>query len=266
MVTSCRPPKPTPEKAKHCSPPRIARPQLPASGNNTDLDMEALAKRLAAVGDPADQTVYAYVITTVHLADGRFVQHGSAPNFDGGLITLCSCKHSMRATLTVEQWKRGIWVAGFTSWSKEFKKEQSLIYLMRVEEAYESQADLVFALRGSGRADIVDAKSSTSNHLGDLMVPRSNKLAGDDRFKPESYMTPMVGHAHRITAADVGWKDDIDYVGRGHLQAAMLAGDPQFSFNWTRQTIRRRVPSATRPYRVWSLMEFLDGLAPVSLA
>jgi len=45
-----------------------------------------------------DGLVYGYVLTTVKGdGSGGFVQTGSAPNFQGGLITLCTCKHWMRA-------------------------------------------------------------------------------------------------------------------------------------------------------------------------
>ncbi|OCS45069.1 hypothetical protein BEK67_23340 [Ralstonia pickettii] len=53
----------------------------------------------------------------------------------------------MRASLTPEQWMKGIRVAALTSWGNISSKQQSLVYLMRVGEAYASQAELVYALR-----------------------------------------------------------------------------------------------------------------------
>ena len=227
-----------------------------------DLSIEELRERIAQVGAP-DEDVYAYVVRSVRPANGEFVQTGSAPNFQGGLITLCTCKHRMRATLSPEQWRQGVWVAGLTSWDKAFGKQQSLVYLMRVGEAYASQAELVQALRQSGRSEVVDAKDSTRHRLGDLMIPASDVLAGSDRFQPTAYTPPMVGHSHRRTAADRGWEDDVNYVGAGGEQSAMLAGDLNFSFMWTCPIVRRRRPGHTRPYRKWTLTSILDDLEAV---
>jgi hypothetical protein len=54
-----------------------------------------LARRLS-VGDLVHElsaergTVYTYVVATVKCSGGRYVQTGSAPNFQCGLITLCN--------------------------------------------------------------------------------------------------------------------------------------------------------------------------------
>lgn len=227
-----------------------------------DLSIEELRGRIAQVGAP-DELVYAYVVRSVRPANGEYVQTGSAPNFQGGLITLCTCKHGMRATLSPEQWQQGIWVAGLTSWDKAFGKQQSLVYLMRVGEAYASQAELVQALHRSGRSAVVEAKDSTQHRLGDLMIPATDAVAGTDRYVPAAYVPPMVGHSHRRRAEDRGWEDDVNYVGAGGGQSAMLAGDRNFSFVWTRPVVRRRRPGHTRPYRKWTLTTILDDLEAV---
>lgn len=219
----------------------------------TDLSIEELRRRISQVG-ASDEDVYAYVVRSVRPANGEYVQTGSAPNFQGGLITLCTCKHSMRATLTPEQWQQGVWVAGLTSWDQAFGKQQALVYLMRVGEAYASQAELVQALRQSGRSEVTDAKDSTQHRLGDLMIPVSDGATGNDRYLPAAYFPPMVGHSHRRTAEDAGWEDDVNYVGDGGRQSVTLAGDRNFSFVWTRPLVHRRRPGPTRPYRKWTLI------------
>src|SRR5438876_941385 len=40
--------------------------------------------------------VYCYVVDSIEDADRRYLQTGCSPNWQGGLITLCSCKHGMR--------------------------------------------------------------------------------------------------------------------------------------------------------------------------
>lgn len=228
----------------------------------TNLSIEELRTRIAQVG-ASDEDVYAYVVRSVRPANGEYVQTGSAPNFHGGLITLCTCKHSMRATLTSEQWQRGVWVAGLTSWDKAFGKQQSLVYLMRVGEAYASQAELVEALRQSGRSAVVDAKDSTQHRLGDLMIPASTDVTGNNRYSPAAYLPPIVGHSHRSSAEDTRWEYDVNYVGAGGGRAVMLAGDLNFSFVWTKPLVRRRRPGPTRPHRKWTLTSILDDLEAV---
>jgi hypothetical protein len=70
--------------------------------------------RLAQMIQDGSGPVYAYVMSSVVLDGGNLLQRGTGPNFQGGYITLCTCKHRMRTTLPADQWP-GIWVAGFTS-------------------------------------------------------------------------------------------------------------------------------------------------------
>lgn len=53
----------------------------------------------------SEQNVYCYIINTIKNRRGRFVQVGSAPNFQGDLITLCTCKAWMRTYKDVSSWK-----------------------------------------------------------------------------------------------------------------------------------------------------------------
>lgn len=225
--------------------------------SNTDLDLKALSHRLASTGNLDNQRVFGYVVASIHLRNGRLEQEGSGPNFKGGLVTLCTCKQSMRS----EQPLRGSWIVGMTSWTKEFGKQQALVYLMLVKEAYPSQFHLVRELQRSGRQSVVDAKNSTIHLLGDLMMPVRRHLAEADRLSVEAYLRPILGHTHRRTVQDTNWHDDIHYVnGKANRPASMLVGDPNFTFTWTRRLIRHRCPSAVRPYRKWSLSWLLENI------
>jgi hypothetical protein len=77
-------------------------------------------------------TVYCYVITTVKNRGGQLVQNGSAPNFQGGMITLCTCKHPMRSFLEPDEWK-GTWIAGFTTVTAG-QGGNALVYLMEISQ------------------------------------------------------------------------------------------------------------------------------------
>src|SRR5713101_4344306 len=94
--------------------PDVKQP-FPISGRlakNLDLSLAALKKRLRAETDEA----HSYVVKSVKWDQPTklFRQRGCAPNFQGGYITLCTCKHQMRATQDGDDWK-DTWVAGFAS-------------------------------------------------------------------------------------------------------------------------------------------------------
>ena len=94
--------------------------------------------------DSRDTLVYSYVIATVDRVDDAFVQYGSGPNWQGGKVTLCTCKHSMRAFHEPAEWK-GVWIAGFCGLAAG-QGRNALVYLMKVGQAYESHSELWHAL------------------------------------------------------------------------------------------------------------------------
>ena len=79
--------------------------------------------------------VYAYILTSVKVRQGQFVQDGSGPNFQGGYISLCTCKHKDRASAPPrdcrgianpdDPWE-GVWVAGLCS-LKEARTARSVL-------------------------------------------------------------------------------------------------------------------------------------------
>jgi len=231
---------------------------ITSSAHNLTLD--DLAARLRGLGPLEEQQGYCYVIRTVRLQNGTLVQTASAPNFDGGYITLCTCKHSMRATMPVEAWEAGVWVAGMNRWDIESRKRQGLVYMMRIGEAYNSHFELVRSFNQSGRAITVELKTSTTNPRGDVMLPRSNSLAPNTYRLSSSYQIPMLGHAHRKDVNDSGWTDDITYESDDGVPAALLVGDPAYSFTWSKQLIRNKRPGSLRPYRRWDLGMLLSNL------
>jgi hypothetical protein len=94
---------------------------------------------LAQMIEDESDAVYAYVMSTVVLDGNRLRQSGTGPSFQGGHITLCTCKHRMRTSLPCEDWPNK-WIAGFTS--LDCGRRHWLFYLAKVKEAYESQSEL----------------------------------------------------------------------------------------------------------------------------
>jgi hypothetical protein len=193
-------------------------PQRGALTNS--LDLTAAEVQQAVAGTCA--TVYCYIIATVEQRDGRFIQHGTAPNFQGGVISLCTCKHLMRTFKETRDWE-DTWIAGFTGRAPG-RERNALVYLMRVAHAFDSHA----AVWSSNEIPlrVKQAKAAHLHPLGDLFRPK--EVPGNP-FRPRNYMPPHRAHDHRSHS---GWHGDIDYVGSGGRRAALLFGGSTNSFLW----------------------------------
>lgn len=172
---------------------------------------------------------YSYVLTSVHVQrhDGSLRQYGSAPNFQGGRITLCTCKHRMRTYHDASAWKR-YWIAGFSG-KNETTRGNALFYLMKVGEASDSHFRLWQILSPEER----DAKAASRSRLGDVFEPRVEDVASGifDEFDPNAYKRPVGGHVHEHC-----WEGDVmKYRGTG--PAILLVGDPERSFLWSRPRV-----------------------------
>lgn len=203
------------------------------------------------IGKFRKDTVYAYILTTVECRNGHLRQFGSAPNFQGSLITLCSCKHLMRTFRDAESWE-GVWIAGYTS--KDLGNK--LFYLMRVSEGFESHRDLWLS-------DSISEKTKTKKaaHLsrfGDIYQPKSD--ATDD-YSPIDYVRPRRSHVHRDP--DI-WRGDIDYYSDNQgRRPALLVGDPKYSFLWDEPVVsypRRlnQLYQATKKTNLSDLFPFIE--------
>lgn len=118
-----------------CHTPRVIQTvqSFPESGllaDNSNLGLGNLADRIRKVRGGA----YSYVVSTVNLNPNNlgFEQHGSAPNFQGNVLTLCTCKHQMRSRLSADQWHGDVWLVGFTS-RTIYAGRHWLFYLAKVE-------------------------------------------------------------------------------------------------------------------------------------
>jgi hypothetical protein len=176
--------------------------------------------------------VYVYVITTVVNENGQFVQTGSAPNFQGDCITLCTCKHKDRAYPPKQNchgpdlnqpWK-GIWIAGICG--PAAFRPRGLFYLMLVEEVFDSHADIWQALKKPA------LKSATRNVFGDIYEPKPN-LA--NKWVSADYRQSATGHVHSDQSSRL---KDIEKVYRPDRHPKLLFGDVKQSYVWSSPLIR----------------------------
>ena len=179
---------------------------------------------------------FCYVETSIKYGSDGFAQEGSGPNFQGGSVTLCTCKHSMRSSRDVEEWP-GAWIAGFASVSlNPVEHMNQLAYLMKVVEAYPSQSHLWRALSPAVR----EAKAADRDRLGDLYRPKDSL---NDPFDPQCYEPPLPDHSHCYE-----WQHDIDSIDYGR-RPALLVGDQKLSFLWSQPLIASSTSSAERLYQ-----------------
>src|SRR5713101_3442970 len=125
--------------------------------DNLDLRKPDLEER---VGEHAGK-VRSYKMISVYRDErGQFEQYGSGPNFQSGSLTLCTCRHEIRAEKTdPTEWLEDWWLAGFTS--PRLCGRTWLFYLAQVELVYPTAASLWESLSDN----LQQAKSTRYNRL-----------------------------------------------------------------------------------------------------
>jgi len=232
-------------------------PQQGQLAETLNLTLGTLRSRLAGI-EFQKATVYCYVITTIKFDVGGFLQRGSAPNFQGDLITLCTCKHFMRTFWDAPGWQ-GKWIAGFTG-VRAGTGRNDLVYMMRVAHAFESHRDLWLseALTSAAR----DAKVADRDEFGDVYQPTPGR---GDPFDPVSYREPVQGHVHAKldSLSRPMWHKDVNDVGCAGRRPALLVGQIGLSFLWSKPMLLH--PSALhrgqKKSRLGTLLKQMQDLA-----
>jgi hypothetical protein len=200
-------------------------PQTGRLAKNLNLSLDGLCQKIG--GTPA--IVYSYIVKTVKNHEDHFIQKGSAPNFQGDLITLCTCKHRMRTSLhDMLEWKDK-WIAGFTG-VEAGNGSNALVYLMKVSYTFES-----YYVLWNSKEISMETKKAKAAHLhkcGDIYEPKDAPV---DPFDCQSYEPPCEKHSHY---KDYKWHNDIDYEkGYKGRKPVLLAGDTDYSFLWIKPKI-----------------------------
>ncbi len=189
--------------------------------SNMNLDFSSLKNKICC--DQAE--IYSYVVTTIKNQNGQFFQTGSAPNFQGDLVSLCTCKHFMRTFMDNKDWM-GKWVAGFSGVAAGNGKNM-LVFLMKVGYAYDSHQ--IFWFSGDIPDETKQAKLARFSKFGDIYQP-VDKIS--DRFAIQNYFHPVENHVHTNC-----WHKDIEYDGCKGRKPALLFGDIDYSFLWDKPMI-----------------------------
>ena len=225
-------------------------PQKGRLAKNMDFP---LTKLRAKIGSEHAE-VYCYVVETVKCRNCSVRQKGSAPNFQGGLITLCTCKHLMRTSLDPDKWK-GKWIAGFSG-VEAGKGCNALFYLMKIQHALKSHQRLWFCEDIPEETKV--AKSAHRNRFGDVYEPKNKKSQASNEFAIRTYLCLHPDHSHNNCCA---MHKDTDYKGYKDRRPALLVGDPKHSFLWQQPTIfcKFQLPRNSKKLKISKLIEHLRG-------
>jgi hypothetical protein len=233
--------KPAPQQSR-CSPPGsqadLPGQPFPTRGplvrNLGNPLSEMLAKIPAAL---QQRPAFVYVVDSVNVFPDEFVQTGCAPNYQGGLMSLCTCMHLHRSSPPpkgrrgpnpTDPWG-GIWVAGLGSTSGE--RPRALFYLMLIGQTFNSPMACWNGLANP------EAKSAFRDRFGDIYEPLSS--AGSSPWSERSYKDHRADHCHDPAHR----RHDIEsnYYGRN---ARLLIGDPNLSFLWSAPQV-----TLTKPWK-----------------
>jgi len=79
-------------------------------------------KEQKSTNNCCDEIVYVYIVATATVINNQIFQTGTAPNFEGGLITLTNCKHWMRCSKELKDYLKAnkLWIAGVTTTNREY--------------------------------------------------------------------------------------------------------------------------------------------------
>ena len=216
---------------------------------NMNLPLRELKENINTIN--TDETeIIMYKMTTVDMNDGGFIQTGSGPNFQGDIITLCTCRKDIRTWRTPEQWKKR-WVAGFTGINVTKEKKCFLFYLTKVKDAYISQKEIW----NQQTEKIVNEKNSRHNTFGDIYQPKPDI---NDEYDTQEYYKPIIGHPHRKSKYKCEWHDDINYKNK---RPSMLVGNPKYSFLWSKPLMLVDSSLNYSRHKIFCTMrEFLDNI------
>lgn len=198
------------------------------------------------IKDHLDEPIYYYIIRSVDLENNKFIQKGSGPNFEGDIITLCTCKHKMRTYPNIDQ---GTWIAGITSKNIGSNLGNYIYYLARINETFNSHYELWEYFKKHA-PNTLKLKSSVQNPLGDIFFPKNKTI--NDMFDPDEYRKPIQGHSHQKN-----WHDDIKI--RYKKPSKLIVFDPKYSFVWKSPVIKINPNKLTQGQRRKdTITEFLN--------
>lgn len=197
-----------------------------------------------------DKLLYAYVLTSVEYDDNedKFLQYGCSPNFEGGVGTLCCCKHKMRTYPKVEE---NTWIAGFTCSNGSGKNY--LYYLAKISKTPDTYPDLAILLEEK----VSRVKDVRNNKLGDLYVMKKGREKR--HYKLGDYHESCNDHVHWKNGKLDSWEQDINYQLNGNHHK-LLIFDKKHTYVWENPEYHSKALIGIGERKFESSIDFINSL------
>lgn len=185
--------------------------------SNLNVNSYDLLKILEGV-----ETIYIYPHHEIKMIDNMFAQTRSGPNWEGGVLTMATCKHLLRTYKTIEAKK-----TAFCGVTNKLDGENYIMYVGVIDKTFGSNFDLNCYL-SKHHPEAIKAKLSTDNRLGDIFLPVT-QLTGDDKYDSMNFEEPCDDHCRKEendSKGDAKWFKDIEYVTRNGTRPKCLIFNP----------------------------------------
>lgn len=167
-------------------------------------------------------TIYVYPHHEINLVDGKFQQTRSGPNWEGGHVTMTTCKHLLRTYNSIESGKTAI--VGLTN---KLEGDNFVMYVGVIDKTFDSNYDLGLYLKDH-HPEAYKIKLAKHNRLGDIFEPFSDTLP-EDKYDLFSFDDPIHTHCRAEENDSKGnpkWWKDIQYVTRNGTRPKCLILNP----------------------------------------
>jgi hypothetical protein len=200
--------------------------------------------------------VYLYTQHEIFYDGGVIKQTRSTPNWEGGLVTFCNCKHNMR-TYQRDTWV-GAWLVGLCP--KECE-DNTMLFAGRIDRAFDSHYGLSHMVYRD-YPQVALHKLAHTNPRGDLYIPKHgfNLASSGRRYHHNTYIEPVnhcravetyrksPGSTMRADGTVPKWWRDLEYLQRG-IRPQVFILQPCYLFSkpmlWTSRQPKRAVMRLT---------------------
>ena len=199
-------------------------PEKPIPVNSTDLGF------LTGV-----DTLYVYPHHEIELVEGKLLQTRSGPNWEGGIVTLTTCKHLLR---TYSSMGKRTAVCGVTN---KLNGQNFVLYVGKLDEIFDSNAELSQWLKKTNPS-AWRSKLMTTNRLGDICeidnIPTSpppwgrigeRRLTALNKYNHKNFVRPTRDHCRyeeRDSSGKRKWVKDIEYKTRSGVRPKVFTLNP----------------------------------------
>lgn len=178
------------------------------------------------------KTIYVYPHHEILLDDdGIFRQTRSGPNWEGGIVTMTTCKHLLRtySALQPESKKKGSGKVALCGITNKLRGDNFLLYVGVVDESFASNYELGSYL-AEHHFDAYQKKLANKNRLGDIFEPIDDlDLVMEEHYDHKNFIDPVPDHCRREENDSSGrpkWIKDIEYNARGKVRPQCVTLNP----------------------------------------